>query len=140
METTPKKHIHVTCAVIERDGLVLAAQRSAAMTLSLKWEFPGGKIDPDESAEECLRRELMEELGIGVAVGKALNSTTHSYPDCTVTLYPYICRIVSGEIVLHEHRAVRWLVPAELPDLDWAAADVPVVLEYLKKASEKSED
>ena len=59
-----KKHIHVTCVIIERDGRVLAAQRSASMVLPLKWEFPGGKIDPGESSEECLRRELLEELRV----------------------------------------------------------------------------
>ena len=63
-ETAPKKHIHVACALIERDGLVLAAQRSAVMSIPLKWEFPGGKLEAGESAEECLRRELVEEMGV----------------------------------------------------------------------------
>jgi mutator protein MutT len=57
------RHIHVTCAIIERDGLVPATRRSAAMSMPLKWEFPGGKIDPGESPEACLRREIHEELG-----------------------------------------------------------------------------
>lgn len=132
METTVTKHIHVTCAIIERDGLVLAAQRSLTMNLPLKWEFPGGKINPGESPERCLKRELMEELGVHVTVGRELAQTTYNYPDCTVTLYPFVCSVASGEIVLHEHAAVRWLMPEELPGLDWAAADVPVVLAYLK--------
>ena len=63
-------HIQVTCAIIARDGLVLAAQRSAVMSLPLKWEFPGGKINHGESTEECLRRELFEELSIQGSVGK----------------------------------------------------------------------
>lgn len=126
-----KKHIHVTCAIIERGSLVLAAQRSATMNLPLKWEFPGGKIDPGESAEECLQRELMEELNIGVTVGRALSPVTHGYTDCTVTLYPFVCTIRSGEIILHEHAAVVWLKADELLTLDWAAADVPVVAMYL---------
>ena len=63
-------HIQVTCAIIERDGLVLAAQRSAAMSLPHKWEFPGGKIHQGKSTSECLRRELLEELNIHVSVGK----------------------------------------------------------------------
>ena len=125
------KHIHVTCAIIERDGLVLAAQRSAAMSLPLKWEFPGGKIDPGESAEECLRRELVEELSILVSVGKSLPASTHRYPTFTVTLYPFVCSIASGDIVLHEHAAIDWLPPGQLQTLDWAEADWPVIEAYL---------
>ena len=124
-------HIHVTCAIIERDGLVLAAQRSADMSLPLKWEFPGGKIDPGESPEDCLRRELVEEMGIHVSVGKNLPISTHHYPNFAVTLYPFVCSIASGEIALHEHAAINWLPPEELSTLDWAEADVPVIESYL---------
>lgn len=125
------RHIHVTCAIIEKDGLVLAAQRSAITTLPLKWEFPGGKIDPGESTEECLRRELVEELGIEVSVTEILPAVTYRYPALTVTLYPFICAISAGTVVLHEHAAVVWLSAEELPTLDWAAADLPVLEEYL---------
>ena len=125
------KHIHVTCAIIERDGLVLAARRSAAMNLPLKWEFPGGKIDHGESGEECLRREISEELGIDVKVGKGLPPVTHDYPSFTVTLYPFVCSIDSGEIVLFEHAAITWLPPEQLHTLDWAEADLPVIGSYL---------
>jgi len=124
------KHIHVTCAIIERDGLVLAAQRGAVMNMPLKWEFPGGKIDPGESAEQCLQRELVEEMGIQVQIGRSLLVHTHHYPSFTVTLYPYVCAILSGEIVLHEHAAVVWLSPDELHTLDWAEADLPVIAAY----------
>jgi 8-oxo-dGTP diphosphatase len=125
------KHIHVTCAIIERDGLVLAAQRSEAMSLPLKWEFPGGKIDPGESPEECLRRELIEEMSVRVDVGESLPASTHHYPSFAVTLYPFVCSIASGEIVLHEHAAIAWLPPGELQGLDWAEADWPVIEAYL---------
>ncbi len=124
------KHLHVTCAIIERDGLVLAAQRSATMSLPLKWEFPGGKIDPGESPEEYLRRELVEEMGVHVRVGQSLPVRTHQYPTFVVTLYPFLCTIESGEIVLHEHAAVNWLPPDELHTLDWAEADLPVIAAY----------
>lgn len=125
------KHFHVTCAIIERDGLVLAAQRSASMSLPLKWEFPGGKIDHGETPEECLRRELVEELGIRVKMGRRLPLTTHHYPEFTVTLHPFVCTIEKGEMVLHEHAAVAWLPPDELHSLDWAEADLPVLRSYL---------
>jgi 8-oxo-dGTP diphosphatase len=127
------KHIHVTCAIIERNGLVLAAQRSAFMSLALKWEFPGGKILQGELPEECLRRELMEELNIGVKVGPTLSPCTHRYPSFTITLYPFICIIDSGEITLYEHAAIAWLPREELHILDWAEADVPVIESYLAK-------
>ena len=101
------------------------------MSLPLKWEFPGGKIDEGESPEECLRRELVEELGIQVRVGKSLPATTHQYPTFSVTLHPFICSIDSGTIVLHEHAAITWLPPEKLHFLDWADADIPVIESYL---------
>jgi 8-oxo-dGTP diphosphatase len=65
------KHIHVTCAIIEKDGKVLSTQRSESMSMPLKWEFPGGKIKAGESPSECLHRELQEELGVEVEIGRA---------------------------------------------------------------------
>lgn len=123
--------IQVACAIIERDGLVLAAQRSAAMSLPLKWEFPGGKINHGESTEECLRRELFEELSIQVSVGKSLPISSYQYPTFTVTLHPFICSIEAGEIVLNEHAAIAWLAPNNLHSLEWAEADLPVIESYL---------
>jgi 8-oxo-dGTP diphosphatase len=125
-----RKHVHVACAIIERDGLVLSARRSASMNLPLKWEFPGGKVEPGEGLEECLRRELVEEMGVQIAVGRPLTPATHEYPNFTVTLYPYVCSIVSGEITLFEHSAICWLPAADMHKLDWADADFPVISEY----------
>lgn len=130
------KHIQVTCAVIERDGYVLAAQRSATMNLPHKWEFPGGKIRAEESPEECLRREIAEELDVKIAVRKPLPTSTHAYPTITVTLYPFVCAVVAGEIKLHEHAAVTWLPPEKLHELDWAEADLPVLASYCQQRHE----
>ena len=127
-------HYHVACAIIEQGGKVLATQRSEAMSLPLKWEFPGGKIKDSEAPADCLVRECREELGVSVAIGASLSPTTHHYPSFTVTLYPFRCRIVAGEITLHEHAALSWLRPAELHTLDWAEADLPVIDEYLRSA------
>ena len=123
-------HVHVTCAIIERDGLVLAAQRSRFMRMPLKWEFPGGKIEPGEGPEACLHRELLEEMGIRVAVKRVMPPSTHRYPAFTITLHPFVCEILSGEMTLNEHRAVAWLKPEELPALNWVEADLAVVAAY----------
>lgn len=127
----PLHHIHVACAIIERDGLVLAAQRSDSMSLPLKWEFPGGKIEAGESPRDCLIRELREELDVAIAVGLPLSAATHHYPTFSVTLHPYLCSIESGAITLHEHAAIAWLPPDQLMTLDWAEADEPILAEYL---------
>ncbi len=129
------EHIHVACAIIELGGKVLCTQRSESMSLPLKWEFPGGKINDGESPQECLKRELAEELGIEVTIGAPLTVSTHHYPAFSVTLYPFICKIASGEIVLHEHAAMAWVSPEELHKLDWAEADLTVIEGYQKQVA-----
>lgn len=126
-----RRHFHVACAIIEREGTLLAAQRSATMTLPLKWEFPGGKIEVGETPEQCLIREMSEELGVSVFIGTALSLSTHHYPDFTVTLYPFTCQLAGGTITMYEHHALKWIEPQHMPQLDWAAADLPVVSEYM---------
>jgi 8-oxo-dGTP diphosphatase len=126
------RHLHVACALIEKDGLLLAAQRSVTMSLPLKWEFPGGKVEAGESPEACLHRELREEMAVSVVIGPALLPRTHHYPDFTVTLYPFLCQLTTAEILLREHAAMRWVAPNELLTLDWAAADLPVIEAYLE--------
>ena len=128
--------IHVACAIIERDGLVLAAQRSRTMRMPLKWEFPGGKIEPREGPEACLHRELLEELGIGVTVKREMPTHAHRYPAFTVTLHPFVCELLSGELVLNEHRAIAWLKPEELPALNWVEADFAVVAMYRRERTD----
>jgi len=127
------KSLRVACAIIEQNGKVLAAQRNEYMSLPLKWEFPGGKINEDESALECLKREVREELGIEVMIHEPYPEVTYSYPTFAVTLYPSRCTIVSGEIVLHEHKSIAWLAPEELHSLDWADADWPIINTYLER-------
>jgi 8-oxo-dGTP diphosphatase len=103
------------------------------MSLPLKWEFPGGKVNEGESLEDCLCRELAEELGVNVQIGRALLPTTHQYPTFAITLYPFVCTIELGELTLHEHAAVRWLPLGELHILDWAEADLPVIDTYKRE-------
>ncbi len=101
--------IHVTCAIIERNNLILTTHRSRTMKMPLKWEFPGGKMDAGETAEACLRRELAEELRITVTIIVRLDPVSHAYGDVTVTLHPFVCKLAAGEPVLVEHAALSWL-------------------------------
>ncbi len=125
------KKLEVSCAIIVRDGLLLAAQRSEEMSMPLKWEFPGGKLHHNESADDCLVREIKEELDITIAVRFSLSPSDWQYPNFAITLYPFVCDIVSGQIRLAEHKAIQWLSPELLLTVDWAAADIPVVHNYL---------
>ena len=126
-----EKVIRVACAVIVDDGKVLATQRNITMSMPLKWEFPGGKLHHGESPEACLARELEEELGIEVTIRHALPPVQHRYDEFAIELIPFVCTLAAGKLVLHEHRALAWLSPRELNELDWPAADIPVIASYL---------
>jgi 8-oxo-dGTP diphosphatase len=126
------KMIEVTCAIIEHNNRVLVTQRSEKMSLPLKWEFPGGKIEKDETTEACLIREILEELHLNIKITKQLNYNTHQYSETkTIKLIPFICELTDGEVKLTEHANFLWLCKSELIKLDWAAADIPVLNEYL---------
>lgn len=124
--------IDVTCAlIIDNENRIFAAQRSSQMNLPLKWELPGGKVEPNETEEECLIREIKEELGIEIEIEKSLSSNTHTYPSITIKLIPFVCKHVNGNIALKEHANFKWLNTNELLDLDWADADIPILNHYL---------
>lgn len=122
-----KRHINVVGAVIVRDGLVLCAQRGQRGSLPGLWEFPGGKIEPEETAREALEREIDEELRCVVEVGAEVTTTSHEYDFGVVNLTTFYCRLVEGEPVLTEHESVSWLPPEALGSLPWAPADIPAV-------------
>lgn len=121
------KHIEVVGAVIVRDGMVLCALRGADGELPLKWEFPGGKVEPGESPRDALQREIVEELGCRVAVGDQVERTTYAYEFATITLTTFYCELLAGEPQPTEHAEVRWVSPALLEALDWAPADIPAI-------------
>ncbi len=127
--------IPVVCAVIERDGCVLLAQRPANKHLPLKWEFPGGKVEPGEAPAAALVREIREELGCAVAVTRALPPFLHDYQTVVIEMIPFVCALApnSPEPHPHEHVALAWTKPAELKTYDLAAADLPVVATLLGK-------
>ncbi|SFN80785.1 (deoxy)nucleoside triphosphate pyrophosphohydrolase [Salegentibacter flavus] len=122
----------VTCAIIENNGKILCAQRSDKMDLPKKWEFPGGKVK-NETLEECLRREIKEELGVEIQVLEQLPSNQHNYSKSKIIeLIPFRCTLQTFEIVLLEHSKLEWLPIEKLKTLDWAKADIPVVNYYIK--------
>jgi 8-oxo-dGTP diphosphatase len=128
--------IDVVCALIIRNGCVLCAQRSEHMALPLKWEFPGGKLELNELPEAALKREILEELGVEIEIGSALQVSEYSYDGVrNIRLIPYLAFITDGsEPRAHEHSEIRWVPNSELMQLDWAAADVPIVLEYINRS------
>lgn len=124
--------INVTCAILRKGRKVLICQRSDKMKLPLKWEFPGGKIEEGESKEEGLKREIKEELHIDIEIQESLQIVEHQYPDFSIKLYPYICKIVSGTIQHIEHAQIKWEEISNLMNYDWAEADIPIVKELMQ--------
>ncbi len=122
-----KKQIVVVGAVIERAGRIYATQRGPGMSLSGLWEFPGGKIEPGETPQAALSREIEEELGCSVEVGQFVATTEHEYDFGIVSLTTFMCSLTRGEPHLTEHSASAWLLPADLTSVEWAPADVPAV-------------
>ena len=124
--------LKVTCAIITIDGKILAVQRSRIMSMPMKWEFPGGKIEPAETEMECIKREIREELNIEIEVRERLTPSVHRYPTFTIELIPYIAHYLSGQLKLKEHNNYVLLSKNELSSLDWAEADLPIVREVMK--------
>lgn len=125
--------IHVTCAIIQQNSQILCAQRSELMKHPLKWEFPGGKVEEDEELEACLEREIQEELNVKVQVGRPLRPNYHSYGLYKeITLHPFLCTILCGDIFPREHKELRWISIKKLKELNWVAADLPIVEEVIK--------
>jgi 8-oxo-dGTP diphosphatase len=123
------KTIQVTCLVLLHQGKVLATQRSATMDLPGYWEFPGGKMEPEESPTNCLIREISEELSIGIRISRPLTPVLHTYPNKSIQLIPFLATWESGTLQLTEHEQSQWLAQKDLLSLDWAPADIPIVHE-----------
>lgn len=121
------KLVHVVGAAILEAGKCLVAQRAARMSLAGKWEFPGGKVEPGEAAQVALVREIREELGLSVRVGQLLGSGSAPVGDTLIRLDVYAAWILEGSLQLKEHAQVVWATAEELPQFDWADADVPSV-------------
>lgn len=123
------KKIEVVAAIIYFEDEILCVQRpkNKLNYISEKFEFPGGKIELDESKEDAIHRELFEELNISTKIKNLFLTVIHEYPDFELTMHSFICEIPSKEITLHEHIDHKWLKIEGLEQLDWAAADIPIV-------------
>lgn len=127
------KIIPVTCAIIFFEGKVLATQRSEKMDLPGKWEFPGGKVEQGETSEECLKREILEELAIEIEISEQLTPVEFSYVQKAIRLIPFAAWWKAGQIHPSEHAQYAWVEKKDLFSLNWAPADLPIVHELQEK-------
>ncbi|MBN1307321.1 MAG: (deoxy)nucleoside triphosphate pyrophosphohydrolase [Chitinispirillaceae bacterium] len=126
----------VVCAVIERGERFLAARRKPQQSNGGLWEFPGGKVHPDETPASALRREIDEELGVAITIRKKLAAVFWEYPRISIELIPFICTIAStsGPQPL-EHAELRFVLPAEALGMAWTPADRLIVERYCAAAA-----
>lgn len=127
------KKIEVVAAIIHFEDEILCVQRAESKLdyISKKFEFPGGKLENGETKEEALARELTEELEIKPIIKDLFLTVVHTYPDFEITMHSYNCVTNSKELNLKEHISAEWLKIDNLSHLDWAAADLPIVLKLI---------
>ena len=125
-ETESKKTVEVVAAIIERDGSVLATQRGYG-EFENGWEFPGGKVEPRETPEEAVVREIREELKVDIAVERYLVTVEHDYDTFHLSMRCYLCSMFEDHVTLLEHHAAKWLDAESIDSVDWLPADVKVV-------------
>ncbi len=120
------KHIEVVAGIIKDGDKIFATQRGYG-EFKDGWEFPGGKMEPGETPQQALARELKEELAIDVNVGNFLCTVDYDYPTFHLTMHCFYCSVIGGELTLLEHEAAKWLKTTELHSVNWLPADVEVV-------------
>lgn len=129
------KRIEVVAAVIRSEGRVFATQRGYG-DFKDWWEFPGGKIEPGETAEEALAREIREELSAEITVERLLKTVDWDYPAFHLTLHCFLCSLSSEEMSLNEHEAAKWLDAESIYSVKWLPADedvLPLIAKDLQK-------
>lgn len=120
--------INVLCGIITNsEGKIFLARRKPGKSLAGKWEFPGGKLEEGESEPECLKRELLEEIGMEVIVHDRLGENVHQNPTLQIRLIAYRCSLVNATYELTDHDTYAWVKPKELLNYELAEADVPLV-------------
>ena len=127
-----KKIIEVVGAAIIKEEKVLVMQRSNQMTLPGMWEFPGGKVEANETEQEALIREIKEELSVTINILDYINEASYDYDFGTVQLKVYTAEIISGQITLEEHSDGKWVTADELKNIDWAPVDIPAAKALVK--------
>ena len=125
----------VAAAIVRRDGRVLVTRRAPGQDLAGLWEFPGGKLEDDESPQACIVRELAEELGVAVTAGAVLAESLFEYPGGAIRLIAVDTRMDPQQIRLSVHDAYDWLAPDELLALELAPADVPIARELARRGA-----
>ena len=120
------RSIEVVAAVICRDGKVLATQRGYGAQAG-GWEFPGGKVEPGETPEAAIVREIREELGATIAVERHLATVDHDYETFHLHMACFVCHVAAGSLELREHSSARWVDAATIDSLAWLPADLKVV-------------
>lgn len=125
------KTIDVVAAIIEKDGKILLAQRDNSSDQAGLWEFPGGKVEPNESQPQALARELLEELSIIASVGNYVASNQWQQSDRIIRLHAWQIETFAGEILPHCHCAFVWVTPQQARGYQLAPADVPLLESYI---------
>ena len=120
------KTVEVVAAIIEHEGRILGTQRGYG-EFAGGWEFPGGKIEPGESPEQALVREIHEELGATISVGPLITVVDHDYDTFHLHMHCFLCHVEGGALELHEHLAAKWLDAQTIDSVTWLPADVSVV-------------
>lgn len=128
------KTIKVVAAIIEKDDKIFATQRGYG-DFKDGWEFPGGKIESDETPKEALIREIKEELDTEIEVGELLDVVEYDYPEFHLTMHCFICKIKSGDLILKEHEAAKWLTKDSLYSVDWLPADLGLIKKLEERMS-----
>lgn len=128
------KQVEVVAAVIVKDDKILCVQRNINKYeyISLKFEFPGGKIEAGETKVDALKREIKEELKMNIEIQNEFLTVDHEYPDFKLIMHSFLCTTSDENLTLTEHVAFKWLTKDKLIELDWAAADLPIVQKLLK--------
>lgn len=120
------KTIEVVAAIIIRDNLILATKRGYGDFINY-WEFPGGKMEPGESKEEALLREIREELEVEISVNDFFCTVDYDYPNFHLTMHCFMCSIESGKLTLVEHNDAKWLSYTNLHSVQWLPADIEII-------------
>jgi mutator protein MutT len=127
MINAPKPHINVTAALIFQDGNILITKRPPGYHLAGMWEFPGGKQEPDESLEDCLEREIKEELDIEIRADRLFSTVRHEYEKKIVSLYFFECRHLSGDPKPVEFQEIKWVKPEDLNLYEFPPPDQEII-------------